>query len=195
MRTDRQTDLTPGVPNIYTRPKIRKPKAPPNSALAESRSPNLSPTLSSTQIPPLPPRRQPSMRPHPNTRRSTRQNSFQPELEDIASSESDPQGNSDDDDGTQEDTPSLSGSLGSSEDSLMRLQLARTRESCDDRFSGYLLALAAKAAEKQLREQALAGFPNESRHESWNIFTIERLKVLQMRNQWKALDFCLISPI
>ncbi|KAN0090278.1 hypothetical protein V8E51_018857 [Hyaloscypha variabilis] len=160
-----KTDLTPGVPNIYTRPKIRKPKAPPNSALAESRSPNLSPTLSSTQIPPLPPRRQPSMRPHPNTRRSTRQNSFQPELEDIASSESDPQGNSDDDDGTQEDTPSLSGSLGSSEDSLMRLQLARTRESCDDRFSGYLLALAAKAAEKQLREQALAGFPNESRHE------------------------------
>jgi hypothetical protein len=105
------------------------------------------------------------MRPHLNTRRSTRQNSFQPELEDIASSESDSQGNSDDDDGTQEDTPSLSGSLGSSEDSLMRLQLARTRESCDDRFSGYLLALAAKAAEKQLREQALAAFPNESMHE------------------------------
>jgi hypothetical protein len=47
----------------------------------------------------------------------------------------------------------------------MRLQLARTRESCDDRFSGYLLALAAKAAEKQLREQALAAFPNESMHE------------------------------
>jgi hypothetical protein len=104
------------------------------------------------------------MRPHPNTRRSTRQNSFQPELEDIVSSESDSQGNSDDD-GTQEDTPSLSGSLGSSADSLMRLQLARTRESCDDRFSGYLLALAAKAAEKQLREQALAAFPNESMHE------------------------------
>lgn len=47
----------------------------------------------------------------------------------------------------------------------MRLQLARTRESCDDRFSGYLLALAAKAAEKQLRDQALAAFPNESFHE------------------------------
>lgn len=47
----------------------------------------------------------------------------------------------------------------------MKLQLARTRESCDDRFSGYLLALAAKAAEKQLREQALAAFPNESFHE------------------------------
>jgi hypothetical protein len=48
---------------------------------------------------------------------------------------------------------------------MMRLQLARTRESCDDRFSGYLLALAAKAAEKQLREQALAAFPNETFHE------------------------------
>lgn len=43
--------------------------------------------------------------------------------------------------------------------------MARTRESCDDRFSGYLLALAAKAAEKQLQEQALAAFPNESLHE------------------------------
>jgi hypothetical protein len=49
---------------------------------------------------------------------------------------------------------------------MMRIQLARTRESCDDRFSGYLLALAAKAAEKQLREQALAAFPNESMHET-----------------------------
>lgn len=65
----------------------------------------------------------------------------------------------------EEGTPSLTGSYGSSEDSRMRLQLARTRESCDDRFSGYLLALAAKAAEKQLREQALAAFPNESMHE------------------------------
>ena len=102
------------------------------------------------------------MRPHPNTRRSTRQNSFQPELEAIASDEEEP----DLEDGYEDEgTPSLSGSLGSSEDSMMRLQLARTRESCDDRFSGYLLALAAKAAEKQLREQALAAFPNESMHE------------------------------
>ena len=98
------------------------------------------------------------MRPHLNTRRSTRQNSFQPELPAIPSEE-----NSNDSD--KEDVPSLTGSLTSSDDSLMRLQLSRTRESCDDRFSGYLLELAAKAAEKQLREQALAAFPNESRHE------------------------------
>jgi hypothetical protein len=64
----------------------------------------------------------------------------------------------------KDSTPSLTGSYGSSEDSV-RIQIARTRESCDDRFSGYLLDLAAKAAEKQLQEQALAAFPNESLHE------------------------------
>lgn len=111
------------------------------------------------------------MRPHPNTRRSTRQSSFHPELEAIASygepdeeeaeDEGEGEGEGDDD---EEGTPSLSASLGSSEDSMMKRQLARTRESCDERFSGYLLALAAKAAEKQLREQALAAFPNESMH-------------------------------
>jgi hypothetical protein len=104
------------------------------------------------------------MRPHPNTRRSTRQSSFHPELEAIPSEEN---SNESDEDGSRRDsTPSLTGSFGgSSDDSLMRLRLSRTRESCDDRFSGYLLELAAKAAEKQLREQALAGFPNESLHE------------------------------
>lgn len=106
------------------------------------------------------------MRPHPNSRRSTRQSSFHPELEDIKSEENSSQEVSDEDGRSNGDSPpSLSDSIGSSEDSLMRLQLARTRESCDERFSGYLLELAAKAAEKQLKEQALAAFPNESLHE------------------------------
>ena len=105
------------------------------------------------------------MRPHPNTRRSTRQNSFQPELEAIPSEENSNDSDEDEQRSVGESTPSLTGSFGSSDDSLMRLRLSRTRESCDDRFSGYLLALAAKAAEKQLREQALAAFPNESLHE------------------------------
>ncbi|KUJ15158.1 uncharacterized protein LY89DRAFT_670662 [Mollisia scopiformis] len=153
-----KTDLTPGVPNIYTRPKRKVPR-PPVVPIPPDNTPNSS-SVNIQTIPPLPPRRQPSMRPHPNTRRSTRQNSFQPELEAIPS-DSNSEENSEDEDGT----PSLTGSYGSSEDSQMRLQLARTRESCDDRFSGYLLALAAKAAEKQLREQALAAFPNESMHE------------------------------
>jgi hypothetical protein len=59
---------------------------------------------------------------------------------------------------------------------MMRLQLARTRESCDDRFSGYLLALAAKAAEKQLREQALAAFPNETSYEIVEHFYNEEIE-------------------
>jgi len=104
------------------------------------------------------------MRPHNNTRRSTRQNSFQPQLEAIFSEE-DTTENSGEEMSGEDSTPSLSGSIGSSDDSVMRFQLSRTRESCDERFSGYLLALAAKAAEKQLKEQALAAFPNESLHE------------------------------
>lgn len=101
------------------------------------------------------------MKPHLNTRRSTR-TSYHTELEPIESVENS-ENSQNSVDGDSDDTPSLSGSMGSSEDSIMRH--ARTRESCDDRFSGYLLALAAKAAEKQLLEQALAAFPNESAHE------------------------------
>ncbi|KAF2636101.1 hypothetical protein P280DRAFT_410197 [Massarina eburnea CBS 473.64] len=41
----------------------------------------------------------------------------------------------------------------------------RIRESVDEKSSGYLLELAAKAAEKQLREQAMAAFPNDDHHE------------------------------
>lgn len=147
-----QTDLTPGVPNIYTKKKLRhSPHATtPNGSLS---------VPTNTQIPPQPPKRQGSMRPHLNTRRSTRQDSFRPELDDIESSQSEEEGKS------GQSTPSLSRSIGSSEDSQMRLQMSRTRESCDDRFSGYLLELAAKAAQKQLQEQALAAFPNESSYQ------------------------------
>jgi hypothetical protein len=38
------------------------------------------------------------------------------------------------------------------------------RESVDEQTSGYLLELAAKAAEKQLREQEMAAFPNGDYH-------------------------------
>ncbi|KAM3069205.1 hypothetical protein ACMFMG_010722 [Clarireedia jacksonii] len=98
------------------------------------------------------------MRPHNNSRRSTRQNSYQPELDTIESS-------SDEEENEKESPPSISESLGSAEDTVIKMYTARTRESCDERFSGYLLALAAKAAETKLREQALAAFPNESAYE------------------------------
>ncbi|KAI9831922.1 MAG: hypothetical protein M1819_004644 [Sarea resinae] len=103
-----------------------------------------------------PPRRSSSLHPHVNTRR----HSFAvPALEAIES-------NSEDDDSN---CPSLSTSASaSSSDNISELykHATRVRESCDDRFSGYLLALAAKAAEKQLRESALAVYPNEEFHET-----------------------------
>jgi len=47
----------------------------------------------------------------------------------------------------------------------MYKEATRMRESVDERFSGYLLELAARAAEKQLRDQAMAAFPNDDYHE------------------------------
>ncbi|CRG89889.1 hypothetical protein PISL3812_06928 [Talaromyces islandicus] len=47
------------------------------------------------------------------------------------------------------------------------------RESCDERFSSYLLSLAARCAEKQLRDQALAAFPNEQDYQPVSHFAID----------------------
>jgi len=81
---------------------------------------------------------------------SMRRHSFHvPGLDPIASSDSD-----------KSDSESLSTSPPSSSDQSRNP--TRRRESFDG--SGYLLELAAKAAERQLREQALAAFPNDDRH-------------------------------
>jgi len=48
------------------------------------------------------------------------------------------------------------------------------RESQDIQWSGYLLSLAAKTAEKQLREQAMAAYPNEHTHEPVDHYAIDR---------------------
>ncbi|KAL9088570.1 MAG: hypothetical protein Q9165_006090 [Trypethelium subeluteriae] len=95
---------------------------------------------------------------------SQRQHSFRvPELDPIESS------------GSEEDSnpPSLSTSPSTSSDHMLSSNpsneayrdATRMRESVDDRFSGYLLQLAARAAETQLREQAMAAFPNSDFHE------------------------------
>jgi hypothetical protein len=47
------------------------------------------------------------------------------------------------------------------------------RESCDERFSSYLLSLAARCSEKQLRDQALAAFPNEQVYQPVSHFAID----------------------
>jgi len=168
-----KTDFTPGTNHSHQPRRTLRYDADPETVQPVPGAPDNTPSSSLPNIPyipylpPNPPRRQGSMKPHLNTRRSTRQNSFQPELDQIPSDDNENSDNAingeygDDEEGL----PSLSASLGSSEDSVMRTQLARTRESCDDRFSGYLLELAAKAAEKQLREQALAAFPNSDYHD------------------------------
>ncbi|OKL58707.1 hypothetical protein UA08_06265 [Talaromyces atroroseus] len=71
--------------------------------------------------------------------------------------------------------PSLSTTpSASSEESANRLAAKnRFRESCDERFSGYLLSLAARSAEKQLQDQALAAFPNEQDHQPVSHFAID----------------------
>lgn len=84
---------------------------------------------------------------------STSQHSFRiPELDTIESSES------------EASTPP-SPTIPVSDHSFMYKEATRRRESVDDRSSGYLLELAAKTAERQLREQAMAAFPNSDFHE------------------------------
>ncbi|KAL2391482.1 hypothetical protein, variant [Blastomyces gilchristii SLH14081] len=48
------------------------------------------------------------------------------------------------------------------------------RESSDERYSNYLLSLASRSAQKLLRDQALAAFPNEQVHQTVSHFAIGR---------------------
>ncbi|KAI9709331.1 MAG: hypothetical protein M1820_003451 [Bogoriella megaspora] len=106
--------------------------------------------------------RQSSSRGDPSN--NQRQHSFRvPELDPIESSESEEDSN----------PPGLSDASSSNSDRLpstntsheSRKDATRMRESADERFSGYMLRLAAQAAEKQLRDQAMAAFPNSDFHE------------------------------
>ncbi|KAL9100897.1 MAG: hypothetical protein Q9163_003789 [Psora crenata] len=58
--------------------------------------------------------------------------------------------------------------------------VSERRESQDARFSGYLLALAASAADKQLRDQAMAAYANEIEHEPVDHYAVDR--------EWEDLD-------
>ena len=81
----------------------------------------------------------------------------------------------DSEESNESDCPSLSTSpSAASEAPELYKHASRVRESCDDRFSGYLLELAARAAEKQLRNQAMAAYPNEKYHEHVDHFAVDR---------------------
>ncbi|MCJ1254601.1 hypothetical protein MMC24_002416 [Lignoscripta atroalba] len=103
------------------------------------------------------------------SRKVPRRQSFR--VPDLAPIQSQP----DSEESTNSDCPSLSTSPSAASDETERYKHpTRVRESCDDRFSGYLLALAARAAEKQLRDQAMAAYPNENRHEAVDHFAVDR---------------------
>lgn len=91
-----------------------------------------------------------------DSKTASRSHSFRvPELDPIESSES-----------GESTPPSLSTSPSTlSDQSYLYKHATRMRESVDERYSGYLLNIAARTAEKQLREQALAAFPNDDQHE------------------------------
>ncbi|POS84769.1 hypothetical protein EPUL_003845 [Erysiphe pulchra] len=177
-----KTDLTPGVPNIYTSSKTLRVrdtlKVPSDHDRKESSLHQL----------PYKPRRQRSVRPHNNTRCptriSTRQSSFTSVLESISSS------------GSESPSPptksqsyqkSVSAQNVASENAF---QLSRTRESCDERFSGYILALAAKSARKQLMEKALllAAYPNESDHQNVEHFYDREVETASENDSPRIVD-------
>ena len=102
------------------------------------------------------------------SKRTPRRHSFRvPELSRIASSESE---------GPEDSkVPSLSTSPSAkSEETEPYRHATRIRESVDDSSSGYLLSLAAKAAERQLREQVLAAYPNEHDYQPVDHFAVDR---------------------
>lgn len=102
------------------------------------------------------------------SKRTPRRHSFRvPELSRIASSESEG--------GEESKVPSLSTSPSAKSEATEPYKHAtRIRESVDDQSSGYLLSLAAKAAERQLREQVLAAYPNEHDYEPVDHFAVDR---------------------
>lgn len=97
--------------------------------------------------------------------RVDRRHSFRvPELPRIASSGSEEESN----------CPALSASPSArSEEPEPYKHATRIRESIEDRSSGYLLSLAARTAEKQLREQVLAAYPNEHDYEPVSHFAVD----------------------
>ena len=114
-----------------------------------TRSRSLSPELSAREARrlgiPLPPR-QISLEP-------SRTHSFRlPDLDTIESSES------------EQSEASTSPSSPSASSTSLSLDKSKRRAGHDEEPSGYLLEIAARAAERELREQALAAFPNDDRH-------------------------------
>ncbi|KAI1506443.1 hypothetical protein F5X99DRAFT_3068 [Biscogniauxia marginata] len=179
-----KTDITPGTNHIYAPKPKRRPALPQASNTGNVHTIGDSDDENPSRY--LTPRRQTSMKPHPNTRRVTRTSSYHPELDTIASSES---GNSESEHDEDQIKPCAVTSikirvpprpdgLAAVEDkgdawNSRHYELRDRRESCDEEFSGYLLAVAAREAHRQRElEQAMSAFPNGVRAEGVEHFVV-----------------------
>ena len=152
-----ETDLSPG--DLVYVPRHLHAARPPDLSTAPENAPIPSPKA-------LPLHSESRFSSANLSRKAPRRTSFRvPELQPIESSES----------SDESKCPSLSTSPSAHSDhGEIPKHKKQARESCDDRFSGYFLALAAKAAQIQLREQALAGFPNEREQEHVDHFATDQ---------------------
>ncbi|KAL5121285.1 hypothetical protein ACEQ8H_000753 [Pleosporales sp. CAS-2024a] len=107
---------------------------------------------------------------------SSSEHSFRiPDLDPIESSESE-----------ASTPPSPSESPLSHDHSFMYKDVTRRRESAEDTSSGYLLQLAATAAERQLHDQAMAAFPNEDYHEPIAHYVAQESDQLELQGRRKS---------
>lgn len=102
-------------------------------------------------------------------KKAPRQHSFQvPELPSIQST-------GDSEESNESDNPSTSPTpLAASADNVSLPQTIEQSRTICEGFKGNLLALAAQAADKKLREQAMAAYPNEKIHEPIYHFAVAR---------------------
>ena len=156
------SDKTEASPADFQPPRMLRPRPgllpiPPSN----------SPVVSTDNIPKAPESRFTSSK---LKEKATRQHSFRvPDLPSIQSVAEESE------ESNVSNCPSLSTTPSANSDEAdLYKHASRVRESCDDRTSGYLLSLAAQAAEKQLREQAMAAYPNEHDYEPVDHFAFDQ---------------------
>ncbi|KAL8742302.1 MAG: hypothetical protein Q9190_005197 [Brigantiaea leucoxantha] len=102
--------------------------------------------------------------------KADRRHSFRvPELPSIPSQADDSEDSSDSNCPSLSTTPSAE-----SDETEVGKHAKSSRKGGEGKGSGSILSLAARAAEKQLREQAMAAYPNENMHEPVDHFAIDR---------------------
>ena len=160
-----KTDYTPGtLGHLPPHMRLGRPAATPIP-------PVNSPVISSESIPQLPESKFSSSK---LAEKTERRHSFRvPDLPPITSQ-------SETEESNDSSVPSLSTSPSADSDQTERSKKKKKkkssagREAQDARWSGYMLQLAARTAEKQLREQAMAAYPNEHMHEPVDHYAIDR---------------------